>query len=97
MTEHKNENYYEVVLSTLRPKNDRNNNCHTVEWLMNNSGQRELLRQVKEVNTVKTDKLKTSLFLKARPKSKYQCSTSSGKVKQDRKRESEDIKMYQKK
>lgn len=31
MTEHKNENYYEVVLSTLRPKNDRNNNCHTVE------------------------------------------------------------------
>ena len=57
------ENHFEVVLSTLRLKNNgMNNKSGTVELLMKNSIQRELLRQINKANVVKTKKPKSSAF-----------------------------------
>ena len=57
------ENHFEVVLSTLRLKNNgMNNKSGTVESLMKNSIQRELLRQINKANVVKTKKPKSSAF-----------------------------------
>ena len=57
------ENHFEVVLSTLRLKNNgMNNKSGTVESLMKNSIQRELLRQINKANVVKTKKPKSNAF-----------------------------------
>ena len=58
--DHKNENYFEVVLPTLRPNNNNMNNKS--DTVMKNSIQRELFSQI--------NKPKISAFWKARPKSK---------------------------
>ena len=61
---------------------------------MKSSVQRELFRQINKVIISKTNKPKTSAFRKV-PKSKYQCSTSTEKVKNIyAKTESEDTKMH---
>lgn len=63
------ENHFEVVLSTLRLKNNgMNNKSGTVESLMKNSIQRELLRQINKANVVKTKKPKSSAFWNVRSK-----------------------------
>ena len=46
-----------------------------------------MFRQINKVNIAKTDKPKTRAFWKARPKTKYQCSTSAEKVQKLERRE----------
>ena len=59
----KNENHFEVILSTLRPNNsDLNNKSDTVESMLKSSVDKELFRQINKVNFAKMNKLKTCAF-----------------------------------
>ena len=82
--DHKNKNHFEVVLSTSISRN-QSNSSDTAELLLKSSVRKELLRQASKVNRAQ----QLTPFWKIRPKSKYQCSTSTEKVKKYRMTESE--------